>query len=265
MLLSDLIKTFESLWPSHTAEEWDRVGLVAGSPNQEIKKVLLSVDVTDEVISDAIRREANLLLSHHPMLLRPVHDLSELTLKGNLVSKAIRANLAIFSAHTNADIAEDGVSESLAKALGLRKLKPLDEESGAGVVGEIAESTLVDFARHVAKVLPSVAQGIKVSGDPARQITRVALVAGAGDSYLANAQKTGVDLFITSDLRHHPAQDFTEQSKLTSGPALMDISHWAAEWIWLDKAAEILTKKHPQIEFLVCDVRTDPWDFAVMQ
>lgn len=93
----------------------------------------------------------------------------------------------------------------------------------------------------------------------------MALVAGAGDSYLANAQKTGVDLFITSDLRHHPAQDFTEQSKLTSGPALMDISHWAAEWIWLDKAAEILTKKHPQIEFLVCDVRTDPWDFAVMQ
>jgi dinuclear metal center YbgI/SA1388 family protein len=265
MLLSDLIKTFESLWPSHTAEEWDRVGLVTGNQGQKISRVLLSVDVTDEVIVDAISQNANLILSHHPMLLRPVHDLSELTLKGNLISKAIRASLAIFSAHTNADVAPGGVSQSLAESLGLKDLQPLDQISGAGVVGQIAKSTLLDFARDVAKVLPSVAQGIKVAGDPAREITKVALVGGAGDSYLANAQRAGVDLFITSDLRHHPAQDFIEQSKLTSGPALMDISHWAAEWIWLDRAAQNLSEKHPEVEFVVCDVRTDPWDFAVMQ
>jgi dinuclear metal center YbgI/SA1388 family protein len=264
MLLSDLIKTFESLWPSTTAEEWDRVGLVTGNPRQDVTKVLLSVDVTDEVISDAISHGADLLLTHHPLLLRPVHDLSELTLKGNLISRAIRANLAIFSAHTNADIAEDGVSQSLAKALGLSGLRPLDE-SGAGVVGEIKKTTLLEFARLTAKVLPSVAQGIKVSGEPTREISKVALVAGAGDSYLFKAQSAQVDLFITSDLRHHAAQDFIEQGKLTGGPALMDISHWAGEWMWLDKAAEILAQRHPGVQFIVCDVRTDPWDFAVMQ
>lgn len=265
MLLSDLIKTFESLWPKHTAEDWDRVGLVVGHPAQSVKKVLLSVDVTDEVVHEAVSMSANLLLSHHPMLLRPAHDLSELTLKGNLISKAIRGELAIYSAHTNADFAQEGVSQSLAKALGLSALRPLDENSGAGVVGEITKTTLLEFARAVAKVLPSVAQGIKVSGDPSGEVVKVALVAGAGDSYLPLAQQSQVDLFITSDLRHHPAQDFAEQSKLTGGPALMDISHWAAEWMWLDKAAEILTKKHPEIEFIVCELRTDPWDFAVMQ
>lgn len=265
MLLSDLIKTFDDLWPPHTAEEWDRVGLVVGNPNQDVRKVLLSVDVTDEVVSEAIAQGANLLLVHHPMLLRPVHDLSELTLKGNLISKAVRGNLAIFSAHTNADIAKDGVSQSLAKALGLRNLVALDEISGAGVVGKVDKTTLLEFARNAAKVLPSVAQGIKVSGDPNREIGSVALVAGAGDSYLSLAQRSEVDLFITSDLRHHPAQDFAEQSKLVNGPALMDISHWAAEWMWLATAAAVLSKKQPDVEFAVCDVRTDPWDFAVMQ
>jgi len=265
MLLSDLIKTFDDLWPPHTAEEWDRVGLVVGNPNQDVRKVLLSVDVTDEVVSEAIAQGANLLLVHHPMLLRPVHDLSELTLKGNLISKAVRGNLAIFSAHTNADVAKDGVSQSLAKALGLRNLVALDEISGAGVVGKVDKTTLLEFARNAAKVLPSVAQGIKVSGDPNREISSVALVAGAGDSYLSLAQRSEVDLFITSDLRHHPAQDFAEQSKLVNGPALVDISHWAAEWMWLETAAAVLSKKQPDVEFAVCDVRTDPWDFAVMQ
>lgn len=265
MLLSDLIKTFDDLWPPHTAEEWDRVGLVVGNPNQDVRKVLLSVDVTDEVVSEAIAQGANLLLVHHPILLRPVHDLSELTLKGNLISKAVRGSLAIFSAHTNADVAKDGVSQSLAKALGLRNLVALDEISGAGVVGKVDKTTLLEFARNAAKVLPSVAQGIKVSGDPNREIGSVALVAGAGDSYLQLAQQSQVDLFITSDLRHHPAQDFAEQSKLVNGPALMDISHWAAEWIWLEAAAAVLSKKQPAVEFKVCELRTDPWDFAVMQ
>jgi dinuclear metal center YbgI/SA1388 family protein len=265
MLLSDLMNTLEDLWPSHTAEEWDRVGLVTGNPGQDVKKVLLTVDVTNDVLVEATDRTADLLIAHHPLLLRAVHDLSELTLKGNLISRAIRSNLAIFTAHTNADVAKNGVSESLARALGLSNLRTLDSTTGAGVIGELATASLLEFARSAARVLPSVAAGIKVAGDADRAISKVALVAGAGDSYLEHARQTGVDLFITSDLRHHTAQDFAELSKLSGGPALMDISHWAAEWLWLEKSAEILSKKHSDVEFLICDSRTDPWDFAVMQ
>jgi putative NIF3 family GTP cyclohydrolase 1 type 2 len=76
---------------------------------------------------------------------------------------------------------------------------------------------------------------------------------------------SGVDLYITSDLRHHPAQDFSQQSKLTDGPALMDIAHWAAEWVWLDAAKSQLESLVPQVEFVVSEINTDPWTFAVMQ
>ncbi len=265
MTLSNLLATFEKLWPKTTAEEWDRPGLMLGNPSQRVTKVLLSVDATAEIINQAIESGCQLLLTHHPLLLRGVHELGELTLKGNLLSKAIKSDLAIFSAHTNADIAQGGVSQSLAQALGLRNLAPLDSASSHGVVGNIDEIKLMDFARAIARAIPATAQGIRVAGDSDRQISRVGLVAGAGDSFLPLAAQVGIDVFITSDLRHHPAQDFIEQSKLTNGPALIDIAHWAAEWVWLDQAAAQLAALHPEVEFVVSDLRTDPWDFAVMQ
>ena len=265
MTLSNLLASFERLWPKDSAEDWDRPGLMVGNPSQEIKKVLLAVDVTSEVIDQAIQTGCQLLLTHHPMLLRGVHELGELTLKGNLVAKAIKSGLAIFSAHTNADIAQDGVSQSLAQALELRNLAPLDAGSGHGIVGDIDEIKLIDYARKISRAIPATAQGIRVAGDSEKPISRVGLVAGAGDGFLTMASQAGLDLFITSDLRHHPAQDFIEQSKLIDGPALIDIAHWAAEWVWLDQAAAQLAGIHRDVEFIVSDLRTDPWDFAVMQ
>ncbi len=265
MTLSNLLASFEKLWPKESAEDWDRPGLMVGNPSQEINKVLLAVDVTSEVIDQAIQTGCQLLLTHHPMLLRGVHELGELTLKGNLVAKAIKSGLAIFSAHTNADIAQGGVSQSLAQALELRNLAPLDAVSGHGIVGDVDEIKLIDYARKISRAIPATAQGIRVAGDSAKLISRVGLVAGAGDGFLTTASLAGIDLFITSDLRHHPAQDFIEQSKLTDGPALIDIAHWAAEWVWLDQAAAQLSGIHRDVEFIVSDLRTDPWDFAVMQ
>ena len=265
MTLSNLLASFERLWPKDSAEDWDRPGLMVGNPSQEINKVLLAVDVTSEVIDQAIQTGCQLLLTHHPMLLRGVHELGELTLKGNLVAKAIKSGLAIFSAHTNADIAQGGVSQSLAQALELRNLAPLDAVSGHGIVGDVDEIKLIDYARKISRAIPATAQGIRVAGDSEKLISRVGLVAGAGDSFLGMASLAGIDLFITSDLRHHPAQDFIEQSKLTDGPALIDIAHWAAEWVWLDQAAAQLAGIHRDVEFIVSDLRTDPWDFAVMQ
>lgn len=265
MTLSNLLASFEKLWPKESAKDWDRPGLMVGNPSQEINKVLLAVDVTSEVIDQAIQTGCQLLLTHHPMLLRGVHELGELTLKGNLVAKAIKSGLAIFSAHTNADIAQGGVSQSLAQALELRNLAPLDAVSGHGIVGDVDEIKLIDYARKISRAIPATAQGIRVAGDSEKLISRVGLVAGAGDSFLGMASLAGIDLFITSDLRHHPAQDFIEQSKLTDGPALIDIAHWAAEWVWLDQAAAQLAGIHRDVEFIVSDLRTDPWDFAVMQ
>ena len=266
MLLEKLISQFESLWPESDKEDWDKPGLMIGSPKQEISKALLTVDITAEVLSEASELGCQLVISHHPMFLRGAFEFSDLGFRGANSSFAIRNNLAVFSAHTNADFQVGGVTQSLAKSLGLVDLEPFAGANGHVVIGTVPQAlTLIDFARVVAKRIPAVAQGVKVSGDPARLISKVAVLAGAGDGYLSAVAGSGADLYITSDLRHHPAQDFSEQGKLEGGPALMDISHWAAEWVWLESAKAQLDKLNSQVEFVVSEINTDPWTFAVMQ
>lgn len=265
MLLQNLISHFDSLWPPASKEEWDKPGLMLGNPSQEVTKVLLSVDVTKEVIEEAVATGCQLLVSHHPMFMRGVFELSEQSVKGANSALAIRGGLAVFSAHTNADFQVGGVTQSLAQKLGLSELKGLETTNSHVVIGSTDPLTLLDFARLVAKRLPPVAQGVRVSGDPAKLISKVAVLAGAGDSYLPMVGVSDADVYITSDLRHHPAQDFAQASQASNGPALIDISHWAAEWIWLDNAKAQLERLIPGVEFVVSEINTDPWTFAVMQ
>lgn len=143
--------------------------------------MLLTVDVTSEVLREAVELGCQLIVSHHPMFLRGAFEFSDLGFKGANSSFAIRNNLAVFSAHTNADFQVDGVTQSLAKALGLQKLSPLATANNHVVIGQTPKAlTLLDFARSVAKRIPAVAQGVKVSGDPERLISKVAVLAGAG-------------------------------------------------------------------------------------
>jgi dinuclear metal center YbgI/SA1388 family protein len=260
--LSDLIQFAERRWPSSAAAEWDNPGLAIGSSSQRVSRVLLSVDVTLQIVEEATLGRFDLLFTHHPFIFRGVKSLDFQSAKGSIVAQCIRNNLALYSAHTNADFCANGVSETLATILGLSDLRSLTA-TGEGVVGKIPETTLLDFSRMAGRVLPSCAQGLLVQGEPDRVISTVGLVAGAGDSYLD--QVSGVDLFITSDLRHHPAGDFRELSMLSSGPALMNVPHFSAEWPWLNQAAAELKAEFPSVEFVVSEINTDPWNFAVMQ
>jgi len=266
--LSDLRRVAEEFWPVDTAESWDRVGLVTGRDDAPLERVLLAVDAVRATVDEALEWRADALLTHHPLLLRGVHTLSEDTSKGALVSALIRGGCALLAAHTNADQPEGGVSDVLAARLGLRWSTPIvpsvDPAVGIGRVGDLAEPVpLGDFAELVAGVLPATVSGIRVAGDPARMIRRVALCGGAGDSLLDHPLVRGADVYVTSDLRHHPAQESLEQSFAGGGPALIDVSHWAAESLWLQGAAERLGAALPGTEFRVSSIRTDPWDFAI--
>ena len=191
--------------------------------------------------------------------------------KRQTIARAIRANLAIYAAHTNADIVEAGVSDVLARSLGIANATPLVATAnpfiGHGRVGSLAEPMqLGDFARLIARVLPSTASGVRVAGNYEQIVSKVAVSGGAGDSFIGAAQASGADVFVTADLRHHPTQDAKEESTLALSPmALIDVSHWASEWLWLDVAAEILAKDFSNIQFVVSQIRTDPWDFVVTQ
>jgi dinuclear metal center YbgI/SA1388 family protein len=266
--LADLRRHTEQFWPAATAAAWDRVGLVTGRDAAPLRRVLLAVDAVRLTVEEAVQWDADALLVHHPLLLRGVHSIAEDTAKGALLATLIRADCALLAAHTNADTPEGGVSDVLARALGLENSVPLeigvDSHSGVGRVGELsAPISLLQFAERVNRVLPRTAGGVRVAGDPARLVRRIALCGGAGDSLLGHPLVRGADVYLTSDLRHHPAQDSLEQSVILGGPALIDVSHWASESLWLRGAAERLSAHLPGVDFRVSARRTDVWAFTL--
>lgn len=254
----DIQRFAQARWPVEYAADWDNPGVALGAPDASVAKVLLSVDVTEDVVAEAISGGFDLIFSHHPLVFSPLKTLDEVTSKGRIAAMCIRNSVCVFSAHTNADFCPGGVSETLALTLGLTNLAPLTA-GGEGVVGLVGATKLIDFSRKVARTLSSCAQGILVQGDPDRIVSKVGLVAGAGDSYLGAAWD--VDLFITSDLRHHPASNFRDDHTA----ALMNIPHFAAEEPWLHQAAAELGSEFTSVEFVVSGINTDPWNFAVMQ
>jgi dinuclear metal center YbgI/SA1388 family protein len=267
MLLSELLVTLEKLWPANSAEEWDRVGLGAGSQSQQINKVLLTVDVTAEIVAEAIEGKYDLILAHHPLLLKGVTSVAEETSKGALLSALIKANVALFAAHTNADVQKNGTSAVLGQLLGLTDVEvlvPTMAGQGVGVLGYLPELSLGQLAGKLNSVLPATASGVRVAGEFDRLVSKIALCAGAGDSYLQTSLDSGADVYITSDLRHHPAQEILEQAKAKGIDfALIDISHWAAEFAWLEQARKEVMANISGLEVVVSEIRTDVFEFLM--
>ncbi|MGB0101900.1 MAG: Nif3-like dinuclear metal center hexameric protein, partial [Nocardioides sp.] len=135
--------------------------------------------------------------------------------------------------------------------------------TGTGRIGTVATQTLREFASRVAAALPETAHGVRIAGDPRQRVRRVAVCGGAGDFLLDTVAGTDADVYITSDLRHHPAGEFREQD----GPALIDVAHWAAEWTWLPvveaRLRTALGGPGDTVETRVSTLCTDPWQFRV--
>ncbi|MBN3498936.1 Nif3-like dinuclear metal center hexameric protein [Arthrobacter pascens] len=271
--LGQLMLAVEELWPESLAEEWDEVGLVAGHPSAEITRVMFAVDPTLEVIDEAIEWGAELLITHHPLLLKGVTSVAANTPKGKAVHRLIESGTALLTVHTNGDSAVGGVSDVLADALGLQDVAPLTRaanglpEEGIGRVGDLAEAmTLGDFAARVYGILPSVAGGVRVSGDKDGLVRRIAVCGGAGDSLFDEVRASGADLYVTADLRHHAASEAREAA-VNDRPYLIDVSHFASEWLWLPAAADalgnVLADQGLDVDIRVSSTNSDPWDFIL--
>ncbi len=271
--LGEVLLAAEELWPESLAEEWDSVGLVVGRGSRKVGKVLLAVDPTSAVLDEALEWGADLLITHHPLLLKPVNSVAGTTFKGDIVHRLIEAGCGLLTVHTNGDSAVGGVSDVLADALGLRDVQPLKQapagldEEGIGRFGELAEVTsLGEFAAKVFGILPAVAGGVRVAGDPEGLVRRVAICGGAGDALFDEVRASGADLYVTADLRHHPASEAREAAS-NGRPYLIDVSHFGSEWLWLTPAAEaldnVLRDQGYNIVIRVSSINTDPWDFVL--
>ena len=239
--VDDALTALDALYPPQTAEEWDNVGLTCGDRSAPLRRVLFAIDPLPEVVAEAVAWDADLLVTHHPLLLLPAYSVSGDTWKGRALQSLIRADCALFTAHTNADVAVGGVNDALAAALGLQDAVPLQaataSDTGLGRVGTVAAPTTVrGFAEAVVAALPSTPAGIRCYGDPDRLVTTVAVCGGAGDSLLAVAGPSGADVYVTADLRHHRVTEHLAEG----GPPLIDAGHWATEWPWLPVASAAL-------------------------
>jgi dinuclear metal center YbgI/SA1388 family protein len=258
--LADVVAVLEDLYPPSTAEGWDAVGLVAGDPAAPVRKVLFAVDPVASVVDEALAWGADLVVTHHPLFLRGVHSVAATTFKGAVVHRLLAAGCGLYCAHTNADAAPRGVADALADLLGIVDRAPLvapaapagdagdaDAVRGIGRVGRLAEPvTLGAFAERVAAALPATAQGVRVAGNLAAPVTTAAVVGGSGDSLFDAVRAAAVDVYVTADLRHHPASELRERAQFEAPashrsagtPFLVDVAHYASEWPWLAYAAE---------------------------
>ncbi|MBW4094723.1 MAG: Nif3-like dinuclear metal center hexameric protein [Acidobacteria bacterium] len=271
--LADVLLAAEELWPESLAEDWDAVGLVAGHPQMAVAKVMFAVDPTLEVIEEALDWGAQLLLTHHPLMPKGVHSVAATSGKGQAVHRLIEGGCALLTVHTNGDSAVGGVSDVLADALGLTEVQPLQHaslglpEEGIGRVGDLESvMSLGDFAERVFEMLPAVAGGVRVAGDRQALIRKVAVCGGAGDGLFDAVRASGADVYVTADLRHHPASEARE-SAAGGRPFLIDVSHFASEWLWLPAAAtalgNVLADQGFDVELAVSQTNSDPWDFVL--
>ncbi|MFC8038463.1 Nif3-like dinuclear metal center hexameric protein [Paenarthrobacter sp. NPDC057355] len=271
--LGQVLLAVEELWPESLAEDWDEVGLVVGRPTVPVTKVLFAVDPTLAVIDEAIEWGAELLITHHPLLLKGVNSVAATSAKGLAVHRLIEAGTGLLTVHTNGDSAVGGVSDVLADAFGLENVAPLTPasnglpEEGIGRVGDLPElETLGDFAARVFEMLPAVAGGVRVAGDKDGLVRRVAVCGGAGDSLFDAVRANHADVYVTADMRHHPASEAREGAA-NGRPYLIDVSHFASEWLWLPAAAEalgnVLADQGYDVEIRVSSTNSDPWDFIL--
>lgn len=369
--VKDVVQALEQAYPPGLAESWDAVGLICGDPAEEVRKVAFALDCTQDVAEQAVAAGAQMLVVHHPLLMRGVTSVAADTPKGKVVHTLIRGGCALFAAHTNADSARPGVSDVLAELVGItpgRPIKPvllssrdkwgvhvppadaasvkealfavgagaigdytecafdidgtgqfvpgegadptdgevgeryrspetrvefvaprslrrqltarlravhpyeepafdivemapdtdLNTATGLGRVGELPEPmTLKDFTQQVANALPETAWGVRAAGDPDAMVKKVAVSSGSGDSFLDDVRKLGVDVYVTSDLRHHPVDEYFR----AGGPAVIDTAHWASEFPWTRHASEVVAQA-TGLDTHIIALRTDPWSLS---
>lgn len=269
----DVMALMESWYPAAWAQSWDRVGLIVGDPDAPVRSLLLALDPTAAIADQAVAgpngdgQPYDMVITHHPLLLRGASFLPVTDPKGGVVTRLIRSGVSLFNAHTNADVAYEGVATALADLIGLRDTVPLEpcgvdaegHEIGLGRVGTVEPTTLGAFADHVASVLPAGPTGLLVGGDEAMAVSRVAVLGGAGDSALDAARAADVDVYLTADLRHHPASEHLEGG----APALLCGSHWATESPWLPVLArrirEAATCADVEVRVEISTIVTEPW------
>ncbi len=241
--VSDIWNSLCQWAPSELAESWDNVGLQVGDPDAPVYKLMVALDATEDVLNAAVKQQAQMILTHHPLLFRPVSSLDISKQIPRLLAGFLRKNISLASAHTNLDSAVGGVSDLLADALRLADVRPLcSSESdmpavGLGRIGNLpSDCKLLNIAQRVTEILET--PWLLMVGRLEQTISRVALCGGSGSDLWPMAVQEGADLFLSAEIKHHIAREAEQMGK-----AIIDAGHFYTEWPVVPALAEYLRQQ----------------------
>ncbi|MDD2595171.1 MAG: Nif3-like dinuclear metal center hexameric protein [Bacteroidales bacterium] len=234
MKAKEIASIIEQFAPLQTQEEWDNAGFCIGSPDEEIKGVLIGLDCTPELIKEAVDSGDNMIVTHHPLIFDGIKKIDPNTFLGEAIYLAIKHNIVVYSAHTNADKASGGVNTLMTEKLNLQNVENLDS-SGLCRVGYLPQAMTADEFRTFVINRFSL-KAVKTSKPVNKLITKVATCCGSGSSFIETARLSGADVYITADISYH--HFFCENDFM-----VMDIGHYESEIDIVNRLLSVLTKK----------------------
>ncbi|MBO6016284.1 MAG: Nif3-like dinuclear metal center hexameric protein [Lachnospiraceae bacterium] len=249
MKCRQIMEMLEQLSPLSFASGWDNVGLLIGDEEREIHKILVCVDVTDEVIEQAVHRGADMILSHHPLIFKGIKKINGKDYVGRRVLRLAEQKICYYACHTNFDVM--GMADAAADELSLRGCEVLqityeDEiaKEGFGRIGELEnEMTLLACAEYVKQVFGI--EAVKVFGNLDESVKRVAISPGSGKSMIEDAIAADVDVLITGDIDHHDGLDATLR-----GLSIIDAGHFGIEKIFIPFMEQYLRRRMHEVEVI---------------
>jgi dinuclear metal center YbgI/SA1388 family protein len=265
--VADIVRILETFASPVLAEAWDNVGLQVGDPRRPVATVWVALDASPGVIAAACRAHVDLLVTHHPLLFRPLQRIDGSTPLGASILDAAAHGLSIFAMHTNFDAAAGGLNDLLAGRIGMRRTELLGAESAAdpgavrlGRLGCLATGMSVRELARVVKQKLTIA-GVRLAGDPGMRVEKAAVVAGSGGSLLPLFLRSPAEVLITGDLRYHEARDIE-----AAGRAAIDIGHFHSERMMAESVADRLRRRlqrrRPLVRVEACALEKDPFLFV---
>ena len=253
--VKDIFDCLNKIAPVGLKMDFDNVGILVGDKSQTVKKCLIALDITDDVIEETVSKGADLIVSHHPLIFTPLKSVLNDDLTGRKVIKLIKNNISAICMHTNLDIAEDGVNDALMKALGADGkgfLEPCGEDAdgnkvGCGRIGELpAETELSDFLIQCKKALNCAALRYYDAGKP---VHKLAVMGGSGGGCVALAKELGCDTYVTADIKYNSFLDAKEL-----GLNLIDADHFCTENVVVPVLHDKLSAEFPDVEFRISEI-----------
>ena len=274
--VAEIIEIMNQLAPPMLAEEWDNVGLQIGDAHYPVRRIWVALDPSPEVVKAACQKNVDLLITHHPLIFRPLKSIDFSTPGGSIIQMAAHHRLAIFSAHTNLDIVRNGVNDILAQRLGLRNLAVLqpvqignpakkdaaalpdgEAQYGIGRTGSLAKAGSLSALVSMVKKKLNL-DFVKVAGDLEMKVKQVALCSGSGSSLIDAFLASKAQAYISGDIHYHDARAAEAANR-----AIIDIGHFSSEHLMVEALARqlknIISKAGIQAEITGCRIETDPF------